>query len=262
MSKWSRLLGIIGAVFLLFGIVGALIIGSFAQPLILMHLLVGLVFVVLMAVGQASSGGLSADGARSLLTSRSARFGLNAGLATTVFAVFLVALNWTVNRHDRRWDLTQEGVFSVSDQSVKVVEALTKQLKIVAFKVGDGEQEQKTKELLELYKYHNPSKVSTSLIDPRSNPGAVDTYQMKGGNVVYLEYGEGETKGTSRLNEVSEQTLTNAIIKLTRGEARRVYYVQGHDEPDIQGQDASGLKGFAEAVADEHLTMEGLVLAQ
>jgi ABC-type uncharacterized transport system involved in gliding motility auxiliary subunit len=79
---------------------------------------------------------------------------------------------------------------------------------------------------------------------------------------LYIEYGEGASKVINRLNEIDEQSITNALIKLTRGASRRLYYIQGHGEPSLQSGGAGGLKDFVDALGDEHISIEGLLLPQ
>jgi ABC-type uncharacterized transport system involved in gliding motility auxiliary subunit len=143
------------------------------------------------------------------------------------------------------------------------VKGLQQSLKIVGFLVGDDPgQENQLRDLFARFKEANLERVTTEVVDPRAKPHLVQTYGMKPGNVVYLELGDGEAKATSRINESSEEGITNAILKLTRGAAKKLYVVQGHGEPDITANDPTGLKGFADAIGDEHLTLAGLILGQ
>lgn len=257
---WVRFSGVFGIVLVAFGLLGAMVMGSFAAPLMALHLIVGLIAIGIWCI----QGGLSSfSETRNALMGRTARFGANAVLATAVFTGFLVAANWFAVRYDKRWDLTESKMYSLSDQSTQVVQGLKKPLRLVGFDVIDGESDSEgMKDLLGRYGYINSSKVQVEIVNPRSKPHLVDKYGMKAGNLVYLEYGEGDSKGVSRINEVTEESVTNAIIKLTRGEARKIYYVVGHDEPDITSPNPDGLKQFADALQDEHLNMETIVLAQ
>lgn len=254
---WVRFSGVFGLVLIAFGLFGAMIMGSFAQPLMLVHLLVGIAALFVWAV----QGGLSHFGeTRAVLMGRSARFGANALFATVVFAGLLVVANWFAHRYDKRADLTEQRVFSLAAQSEQIIRDLKRPLKMVGFESDtDGEE---MRDLLARYGYYNPSKVSTEVVNPRSKPHLVERYEMKAGNALYIEYGEGDDKGVSRINELSEEAITNAIIKLTRGEARKIYYVIGHGEPDITSQAPDGLKQFADAITDEHLKMETILLSQ
>lgn len=257
MNRWIRFAGILGLVLFLFGTAGSFLVGSFTEPLLLAHLLGGFALLVIWFL---LSGVQNLSSAGGVIKGRTTRFGASAVAATAFFLGILVAVNWFANRYNKRWDLTEQNVYSLADQSSRTVDALKKPLKLVGFKAGEGSEQ--IEDLLALYKERNPGKVTTQIVDPRTKPQLVDTYGMKPGNLIYLQYGEGENPQVSRLNEVTEEALTNAIIKLTRGEARKVYYVTGHGEPDLQGRTADGLQLFAGAIGDEHMTMEPILLSK
>ena len=69
-------------------------------------------------------------------------------------------------------------------------------------------------------------------------------------------------KAVSRIDEANENAVTNAIIKLQRGEAKKIYYVTGHEEPNLKSMHPEGLGRLAEAIANEHLTIDELLLGQ
>ncbi len=264
MNKWSRFAGIAGLVVLLFGVVGVLVFGwsglpSFLLGLLGLHFMAGLALVLswffLYGLKNISS-------ASEVVGARQVRFSVNLVLYALVFAGLLVAVNWYGSQHKKRWDVTLEGVYSLAPQSKSSVETLKKPLKIVAFRTDEMPDTTQAEELLKLYVEANPSKVTFESVDPQTRPNLVDKYGMKPGNLVYFEYGEGENPGVSRINEVSEEAVTNAIIKLTRGDAKKVYFVEGHDEPGMEDASARGLKAMADSIKDEHLALDTLFLGQ
>lgn len=260
METALRFCGYIGAVLIAFGILGGIVVGSFVeQPLLVIHIILGVLCLVLWGV---TSGLASVASARKALVGRTARFGYNALVYTVVVGGLIVVANVFVSLNERRWDLTEQGVYSLSDKSVKVVSGLQRPLRLVAIEAPQLHDKEQTRELLSLYKFSNDKQVSFEIIDPRSRPVEVDTLGMKPGNLLYVEYGEGAAKAISRLNQIDEQSVTNAIIKLTRGAAKKLYYVQGHGEPALESMGQGGMKDFVGALGDEHLTVEGLLLAK
>jgi ABC-type uncharacterized transport system involved in gliding motility auxiliary subunit len=257
MERWIRFSGIIGLVLLAFGFIGSMIIDSFENPLLLLHLLLG---VVLLVVWFVVSGVKNLREAGGYIRGRGARFGASAIVYSALFIGIVVAVNWLANRHNKRWDLTEEGAYSLSDQTTRVLSALKDPLLIVGFKVTD--EPERLEDLLSLYRSHNPSKVTTKVIDPRVNPEPAIAYDMKQQNVIYLEYGTGDKKAVSRINYQTEDALTNAIIKLTRGAAKKIYYVEGHGEPDLEHTGEGGMKSFAGAIGDENLSIDSIILSK
>jgi len=258
MNKWAGFLGIVGLVTLLFGVCAGLVLGFSWLPIV-SHFLIGGALVVLWFFSK-GSGSLGQGGKVGF--GRAARFSLNAGLYTAVFVGLLGVLYWFSHRYDRRWDLTEGGVYSLTPQSVKLMEGLPKPLKLVAFTGSQQVSDNEIEELLALYRYHNAAKVKTELVNPRTKPHLVDTYEMKEGNLLYIEYGEGDQKGVSRINQVTEEAITNAVIKLSRGASKKVYFVAGHGEPSLNDQGQQGLSRFKAALTDEHLAAEEIILGQ
>jgi ABC-type uncharacterized transport system involved in gliding motility auxiliary subunit len=260
METALRFCGYIGATLIVFGVIGAVVVGSFvSQPILLMHLVVGALCLVVWGL---TSGLASLSQARGVITGRTARFGAQAVAYAAVAIGLLVVANIFAVLNEKRWDLTEQGVYSLSPKSVKVVAGLDKPVRLVALDVPQSHNKEQTRELLQLYKYANDKNVTFEILDPRARPVEVDTLGMKPGNLLYVEYGSGEGKGASRLNQIDEQSITNAIIKLSRGASKKLYYVQGHGEPQLDSQGAGGMKDFAAALSDEHVTVEGLLLAQ
>lgn len=258
MNKWLGFSGWLGLILFLFGLVGGFLT-DFRQPLMLAHIVLGLALLIVwfLAVGLRNI-----SQTRQAVLGRRARYGYSLVVYAALFLLVLVTLNWIVSRHDRRWDTTREGVYSLAGQSEQVIRNLQAPLKLVLLTNTGAIDDEKTKQLFELYRYNNPSKVSLEYVDPRAKPHLLDRYEMKQGNLVYIEYGEGDARGVNRLNEAGETAVTNAILKLARGVARKIYFVRGHDEPDIEDDAPQGLKNLAQAIGDENLKMEGVFLGE
>ncbi len=253
-----RFLGIVGLVVLLFGIIGGFFIGH-GHPIMLTHMILGL---VMLGVWFALYGSKNIGSAPEVIKGRRSRYGVNVLLYGAVFLGVLASINYlgAKDRYNVRWDTTEEGVFSLSDQSQKVVKDLKEPLQIAVFNVQGLRGG--AFDSVKLFSYYS-DKVKVEIIDPNAKPHLVDAYGMKPGNLVYISYGEeGKTKAESRINDMSEEAITNAIVKLTKGAAKKVYYLTGHGEPDVKATDARGLNLFVESVGDEHMSLEELSLAQ
>lgn len=275
MKDWARFSGIAGVVVLAFGLLAVLTSASFGQIgtfffggsvnyLSWGQLLLG---VTLLALWFAFYGAKNLDRANAAVTGRQARFGANALLYATVFFGLIVVINMIAGMYNKRWDLTEEGVYSLSSQSRQIVSALKKPLKIVYIKGargGESGEDQNAEELLKLFKYHGGEKVSYELLDPRAKPHLIEKYGFQPGQFLYIGYGgEGEQKPVeTRINQVSEEAVTNAIVKLVRGEARKIYYVTGHGEPELKSMQENGIQILVDAMKDEQLNLESILLAQ
>lgn len=258
-GNWSQFAGLAGVIVFLFGVIGGFVVDFQGAAMVLpsAHIILGAAMVIFWF---ATYGLSHRQQAGEIVKGRAARFGANAAVYFIIFIGIIVAINWLVARHDKQWDLTEQGVYSIADQSAQVIRNLKAPLKVVAFKTANGPDQERMNDLLKLYKNANPGQFSFEIVDPNAKPHLVDKFGMKTGNFVYIEYGDKDPKAVSRINDLSEEAVTNAILKLTRGDEKKVYYVEGHGEPDLKSK--SELEPFAGAIADEHMKIEGITLAE
>lgn len=162
-------------------------------------------------------------------------------LAVVVLLVLAIvgAVNYLGVRVHRRFDLTSDKAHSLSPQSLQVVRGLGKELQIKAFFSKNNSGLGRFESLLEIYRYHN-GKIKATVIDPYLKPELVKRYEIKADGTLVFEY---DGKST-RSEEVSEESITNAIIKVSRQVEKTIYFLQGHGEPAIA---ESGETGYSEA---------------
>ena len=66
----------------------------------------------------------------------------------------------------------------------------------------------------------------------------------------------------SRAKDVSEEALTNALIEVTRGSAKKVYFTKGHGEHAVGDSTERGLKNFVDSLKSEGYQTDEIVLAE
>jgi ABC-type uncharacterized transport system involved in gliding motility auxiliary subunit len=234
MRRTSALTGLLGLVLLAFGIIGyALTSGGVARLFILINL-VGGAFAVIGWL-TASWGSLG-----ELAGSRSTRYGANAVLYSAGFIGLLIAINYLAARYSRQFDLTAEKVFSLSPQSTSIVKNLKQPLKLYGF-VQEG-RSPTAEALFKEYGYASP-KISYELVDPNRHPELADRFKVTTMNTTHLQYGGPRGEGTN-VTELSEEAITNGILKLTSAGSKQVCFTTGEGEADPD--DAENPNGFAE----------------
>ncbi len=182
--------------------------------------------------------------------------GASAGYALTVLAV-VILVNFLAARHHKRFDLTESKEFSLSEQTIKVLESLPREVSVTAFYPDAEPTKQKLEDLLGEYQYHT-RRLSVSYIDPYTHPGDAKRYGISDPNTIVVESGKNE----SRVNTVDEESLTNAIIKVTKDREKVVYFTTGHGERDLSGSEKNGLSALKGALEKQHYTVKPLVMSQ
>jgi len=186
---------------------------------------------------------------------RQARYGTLAATSVVVVLAVLVAINYIAGKQNKRWDLTTNKQFSLSDQSRNVLQKLDSPLKITVFarELDFGRYQDKLKE----YEYLS-KKVSTEYVDPDKKPTAAQQNNIQQYGTILFQY-----KGRSeRVTTDAEQDITNGIIKTVSGQQRKVYFTQGHGEKDTGSSERDGYNTIATALGRENYGVEKIVLAQ
>ncbi len=250
MRSSSGFFGLVGIGLLLFAFVlmaftrGA---GGFDVLMITAHLLGGIACLVVYL----SSG---IHNLRDFLSERSTRYGTSTVFATLFFFGILAALNFLSTRYHTRWDMTEMGAFSLSSQTKSVLDGLDGELQMEAYVQGGNNPT--TEDLLRRYADASPA-ASYRIIDPDRQPELAERHAIRQYNTVRVSYGDDATT----ITEPSEESLTNAIIKLTREAAVTVCTVSGHGEPSFDDREtASGLALAREAIVNENYQIEELLL--
>ena len=168
-------------------------------------------------------------------------------------------VNYLVVKNDKEFDLTKEGIYTLSDQTVQVLGRLKKDVKVFAFFASYDDEYVPVKETLERYAKHGP-RLSFVMVDPQLRDDLVEKYKVtsRGARVV-ITSGDQE----ARVKDLSEEELTHAIIKVAEETAKHIYFLTGHGEPDIDDDKAAeGYKTIAEAIRAEGYEVDKLSLLQ
>jgi hypothetical protein len=204
----NGLLGLIGVILLVFAIAAWFLTPllpsttDFATIYIAVHAVAGLLAIIAYL-----TTGL--ENLRSFVGERSTRYGTSTVLASLIFFLILVLVNFLAYRHHRRFDLSSEKVYSLSPQSVQVLNGLNTGLTMDAFVEGGTNPE--LDDLLKNYSTAS-SKVTYRLIDPDREPELTERYGVKAYNTVRIAYGD----ASNQVTQPTEESITNALIKLTR----------------------------------------------
>src|SRR5881296_4027132 len=160
----------------------------------------GLVCVLLYTLGQWRE-------IAKVFTRRQARYGTLAGVSVLVVLGILIAINYIGAKQNKRWDLTANKQFSLSDQSRTVLSKLDSPLQVMVFarETDFPQYQDKIKE----YEYAS-KKISTEFIDPDKKPAIAKQNQVQQYGTIVFNY-----KGrTERVTTDAEQDITNGIIKV------------------------------------------------
>ncbi len=207
-------------------------------------------------------------------TMRSTKHGLNMGAMIALFLILITAINALSIRHSLSWDLTEEKVHSLSPSTLDFLKTLKDkktEVTITVFYLGFEAREAKitAKEVLQRYQAQSPH-IRVRYVDAYVHKEKAHKY-LKGSNfgniTAFVESshrGNRDNNNSSKriqvLTPLLEEKLTPALIKVTRGETKKIYFLVGHGERSISNGDAVGIKSFAQALERVSYEVEELNL--
>jgi ABC-type uncharacterized transport system involved in gliding motility auxiliary subunit len=183
------------------------------------------------------AAGVGFQGILQYFSKRSAQQGANTSiLAIAVIAIIAVA-NFVGFRHHKRFDLTTEKMYTLSDQSRQIVSGLQQDLTVVRF---DKTPSPTFDDLMSEYKALSPH-FKFQTIDPNQKPEIVKDYGATRMGEIFIGYGERKSRvDASPQGDVTEQDLTGAIVKVISDKVKTVCFVTGHGEKSISDSSQDG----------------------
>ncbi len=187
---------------------------------------------------------------------------LNSAFIILAVIAILFLINILADMLPWSYDMTAEKIFTLSEQTTNVLSRLDSEINIVAF-FEEGSEDQTVKVLLDEYRKFGNGFVKVEYVDADKNPAAVKKYDendegISNGSVVFESGGRIKKIKKSDiylLNDFAygktfngEQQFTGAIIYVTSRDLPKVYFLEGHKEPDVN-VDLSSLKARLEGEA-------------
>lgn len=199
---------------------------------------------------------LDPEGTWARLTGRGALFAGNA-LIVALAAVFVFGLiNVLGSRYQTKVDLTANKQFTLSDQSVKIAEALPAPVKVSAFISNNDSRRQDFQTLLSDYANRSGGKITSDFIDPDQRPGDARAAGITSVPTIVYQMGDKKQQSTG----TTEKEVSTALVKLVRP-SKKIYFTVGHGERSL---DASGTQDYSQlksGLEQDNYTVAPLTLA-
>lgn len=173
---------------------------------------------------------------------KNARRGAGAGVLTTLTLAVVVAANLiSVNSH-KRFDMSAQGAFSISPQTRKALQSLTEDVTVYAFIREEATKE--ARDLLEQYSYES-ARFRFEILDPDKKPALAKKYSVREYSAYIVETAGGHKEVVTKL---TEESLTNAILKAMAGSVKKIYFMEGHGERSVEDKEPPGWLAAKEAL--------------
>ncbi len=202
------------------------------------------------------------------------KYGGYAALVSFIVIALLAAVNVVVDQIPAKADLTESKLFTLSEQTAKVLDGLKQDVNVYTL-FETGKEMQFAQAILEKYRLKSKH-IHVKNIDPYRNPGLLAKYKVEGkdpgANSIIVENGTrfqvvsqydffnysdpqgGDPFGQRYAQSVKiEQKLTGALLAVTSAKQPTVYVLQGQDEQSFPFELRDQLRGENYVVNDLNL---------
>lgn len=202
-------------------------------------------------------------------TLRTTKHGMNMGVLILLVTALLVCVNYLSVRHNKTFDLTVEKINSLSEQSQKVLKSLESDLTVkVFFKGADALPErQEVTQTLNVFREYS-SRVKIQFIDAYVDNALAQEYlaalpdRDQAPVFVFVEYGGKRIRVEPGFTppQFGEEQVAQALVKATRKEEMKVYFLTGHGERELVSESQQGLLAFKQELESASYVVEELSL--
>jgi ABC-type uncharacterized transport system involved in gliding motility auxiliary subunit len=186
---------------------------------------------------------------------RSTRLGANSTLMVLLFAGILGIVNVLTARHSYRWDLSETQHFTLAPQTLRILRALPREVKVTVFAQERSQGFASYRDLLDSYRQAS-EQVKVEFVDPERRPGVARQYGITRTDTAVLE----SAGQTTRVSAPSEAELTGALIRVSKDAKKRILFLDGHGERRLNDQERTGLSLVKEALTKQGYELDTLSL--
>lgn len=194
---------------------------------------------------------------------------------TILFSVFLVGIlalcYGALDRLHIRFDLTEQKLFTLSDQTRQTLKNLQDEVTVTGFFREDGLRKGKVRDLLDEYRALN-SKVVVKFVDPLRDPVQTRNQGVRAEGSVVVEGPAGRKViepgdifgmaspfgGDGEEAFRGEEAITAALISVTEREKKKICFSEGLGEKRLDEGGEEGLRSSKETLERENYEVEAL----
>ncbi|MBC7661707.1 MAG: Gldg family protein [Chitinophagaceae bacterium] len=201
---------------------------------------VGIALWFVAAVCIVSWGILDANRIGRMFKRKGAKHGLSQGLSVVLAILLALGIGFVTkrDRFNKTFDVTKEGLNTLSPESQKLVNQLKANNQIITIHgfFQDEVKKAQFNKVLALYQSTGLS-LAVEYIDPQTDPTRAMAESITVPDTVLIKLGKQE----ARLTSFSEEKFSNALVRVMKDKEHVVYFLSGHGEPDITSKEAVGL---------------------
>ncbi len=198
---------------------------------------------------------LRPDAVRKAFSRRPVKYASNAVIMSLAFLGILGFINFLSLKNEYEYDLTETGLFTLSEQTVQILENLDEPIQVIGFfHTGDPRLE-RAEEYLERYS-HYTNQLTYEFHDPNIEPALAQSFELTDYGLVFVS-----DNNYHQVRGIDEQGITSGLIRVTNETPRTVYFITGHGEHRIDDGGKEGYSTLKESLERENFSVRELNLS-
>lgn len=164
-------------------------------------------------------------------------------------------MNYLVYGNNKRWDLTEDKQNTLTQETLDTLAKLPDPVQVQGFFTANTPSDT-AQRLLARYAEASDGKFTYEFINPDTNPVAAEKANITRDGTLVVKMGERQEP----VSYVTEQDLTNSLVRLMSGGTKKVYFLTGHGERDPNGSGDNSYSKLRARLTDKNYTVETLSL--
>lgn len=197
------------------------------------------------------------ESVKSFSVRRSTRLGLNSVLMVALVVAILVIVNFLASRHTLRWDYSETKRFTLAPQTHEVLRGLERDVKVTVFSESGRPALAIYRDLLDSYRQAS-LRLTVEYVDPERQPAQARRYGVTRTDIAVLESGS----RSARVSTPSEAELTAALVRVSKDAMKRVVFLEGHGERELEDTERDGYSLAKDALVNQGYEVDTLLLLQ
>jgi ABC-type uncharacterized transport system involved in gliding motility auxiliary subunit len=190
------------------------------------------------------------------------RLTIQSGLFLVLGLALVMLLAFVARDYRKEWDVTRSARNTLAQPTLDVLRQLDGPLTVTAYAVAQdasgGNVHKIIEERLRPYRRAKPD-LELKLVDPREDPKRAEAAGIRTPNELVIEYRKRSEH--MPISEFSEQAFANVLMRLVRGSASLVLWLEGHGERKLDGIANHDLGEFGRQLQQRGLKINSVNLA-
>lgn len=254
LTAWSAYIGALGVAL----IVATFLLGLFGgiqRNILLLVAGIGIILIGFYIITRPR------DQVRDASLGRTAIQGTNVIVAAIATIGILLAINYIAdNQFDQRLDVTANKAHTLSQQTISVLQSLKSPVQVTGFfNPQTASQKNDAQNLLNDY-VRQTSQLTVTYVDPDQNPTLSQKYDNALPGTLVFEAVGAKPPRTEKVYTFDENSMTNAILKVTQTQQPAIYFSTGHGEFATDSTDQNGLSAIVDYLKQVNYKVQPLNL--